>query len=75
MTDHADEICFFVFKEDCAWIVEFDHQDVRHRFPSFESALDAARQAAEARWLMTGRSSCVRIGTPDGVSEVDEIYA
>jgi len=73
MTD-LEKICFFVFKSDCCWIVELDCQDIRHAFASFESARSAARQAAEARWLMTGKTSCVRIGDPCGHSDLDHVY-
>lgn len=66
------EICYFVFQEDVSWVVEFDHQDdLKHEFPTFEAARDAARSAAEARWLMTGKASCVRIGAPSGTSLPD----
>jgi hypothetical protein len=75
MIDDLEKICFFVFKDDCCWIAEFEHQDIRHMFPSFESARDAARQAAEARWLMTGKTTCVRIGDPSGPTDLDEMYA
>lgn len=66
------EICYFVFQEDVSWVVEFDHHDdLKHLYPTFEEAREAARRAAKARWLMTGNASCVRIGAPSGVSEPD----
>jgi len=74
VTMPSSEVCYYVFHENVRWIVEFDHQQVSREFPSFEAALDAAREAAEARWLLTRQLSCVRIGPPDGPSEPDTRY-
>lgn len=65
------EICFFIFEDGPTWIVEFDSEDLSRPFSTFKAALDAARQAAEARWLFTGKASCVRVGNPAGTSEID----
>jgi len=69
-----EEICYYIFEDASTWIVEFDSEDLSRPFATFEAARDAARQAAEARWLFTGKVSCVRVGNPAGTSEIDIRY-
>lgn len=71
----SEELCYFIFKRASMWIVEFDSEDLLRTFATFELARDAARQAAEARWLFTGKPSCVRVLDSAGTSEIDRRYS
>lgn len=74
MSTETLQICFFFFERDGQWFVEFDHEPFRLQFPTLEAAREAARNGAEARWLLTGMPSCVRLGSPNGESSVDAHY-
>lgn len=69
--DPLKVICYFVYRIDGGWTVSFDHHSGLLTHANKESALRAARDAAEARWLVCHRASCVRIGSPDGESVLD----
>lgn len=67
-------ICYQVYEKDGSWTVSFDGDPAIRDFPSRERALSAAREAAEARWLMTGIPSCTRIGRPHEPGDDDLSY-
>lgn len=67
-------ICYYVYEKDGGWIVVFDHEVGYLLHSEKERALAAARDAAEARWLVSRRASCVRIGLPQGESTLDRTY-
>lgn len=63
--------CYYIIEAPTEWMVEFDNQGLRRAFASRDRALSAAREAAEARWLMTGFATCVRIGSSKDLSTLD----
>ena len=67
-------ICYYVYQADGGWTVAFDHGSGYLIHPEKAHALAAARDAAEALWLITKQTSCVRIGSPQGESLLDRTY-
>ncbi|MEO7917118.1 MAG: hypothetical protein ABIR16_05695 [Dokdonella sp.] len=74
MMEQQERICYHVFEVDGLWTVSFDGGPPIRDFPNRERALAAAREAAEARWLMTGLPSCTRIGREDDLGEDDSSF-
>lgn len=68
-------ICYHVYATEAGWEVAFDHQQPLRLFANEESAIAAARSAAEARWLLTRRPTCVGRGRPDQDTVIDCAYA
>ncbi len=70
----SELICYFVHEDGGGWTVAFDHQTALLIHVDRQRALSAAREAAEARWLITGQASCVRIGSANGESDLDQTF-
>ena len=67
-------MCYYVYQADGGWTVAFDHECSYFIHTDKAHALAAARDAAEAVWLITKQTSCVRIGSPEGESLLDRTY-
>lgn len=67
-------ICYHVYPKDGGWTVSFDGQSQLAIHLEHNEAIVVARDAAEARWLITGRPSCVKLGAPDGDAVLDCSY-
>lgn len=72
--DSRGRICFFVFDTGAGWAVEFDSQQPLAYFPTRAIALQAARDAANARWTVQGIPSCTRLGRPNETTMLDRDY-
>ena len=72
--DQPQRICYHMFEDEGLWTVTFDGGPPIRDFPTREHALAAAREAAEARWLMTGLPSCTRIGREGEAVEDDRSF-
>ena len=60
------EICYYASWTGRHWIVRFDHDGFSQQFETRDEALAAARRAAQLRFEVLGRPSCVKIEEPDG---------
>ena len=62
--------CYFVIEHEGGWLVTFDSQGFGKEFSSRRAALNAALEAAEARWLMIGLATRVEVKELCGTSTI-----
>lgn len=74
MKRSVDTGCYHVYRSNEGWEVAFDHDVPLRVFDSEEAALDAARVAAEAHWMMTRKPTCVGRGRPGTEMLIDRDY-
>lgn len=65
MATVMQSLCYHVYATARGWEVAFDHDQPLRLFSSQNAAVVAARAAAEARWLLTNKPTCVGLGKPD----------
>ena len=69
-----DRICYNVSPAERGWEVRFDHLDEPQLFKTEQAAVEAAHEAARARWSVFGRASCVKVQGTDGAWNEDGEY-
>lgn len=74
ISDLSELDCYFVLEYRGGWKVEFCDDDFGREFTSLKRAIHVAHEAAEARSLLTGSSTCVRVGACRESSNLEALF-